>query len=104
MVFCFFCKDEKVFDLFFLECNVNYIGELRKKFVNVFYGWVVIYFFWMDFLLFINVNELIIFFKGIFEDKNKYGYGGYYFLMKFFENGIVEMVVDYNEESLMKKL
>ena len=104
MVFCFSCKDEKVFDSSPSERNANHIGELRKELVNAPYGWAVIYFPQTDSLLFTNVNELITLPKGIFEDKNKYGYGGHYFLMKFSENGIVETVADYNEESLTKKL
>lgn len=104
MVFCFSCKDEKVFDSSPSERNANHIGELRKELVNAPYGWAVTYFPRTDSLLFTNVNELITLPKGIFEDKNKYGYGGHYFLMKFSENGIVETVADYNEESLTKKL
>ena len=33
MVFCFSCKDEKVFDSSPSERNANHIGELRKKLV-----------------------------------------------------------------------
>lgn len=34
MVFCFSCKDEKVFDSSPSERNANHIGELRKELVN----------------------------------------------------------------------
>lgn len=33
MVFCFSCKDEKVFDSSPSERNANHIGELRKELV-----------------------------------------------------------------------
>ena len=59
MVFCFSCKDEKVFDSSPSERNANHIGELRKKLVNAPYGWAVTYFPRTDSLLFTNVNELI---------------------------------------------
>ena len=42
MVFCFSCKDEKVFDSSPSERNANHIGELRKELVNAPYGWVQI--------------------------------------------------------------
>ena len=38
MVFCFSCKDEKVFDSSPSERNANHIGELRKELVNAPYG------------------------------------------------------------------
>ena len=44
MVFCFSCKDEKVFDSSPSERNANHIGELRKELVNAPYGWGVTYF------------------------------------------------------------
>ena len=44
MVFCFSCKDEKVFDSSPSERNANHIGELRKELVNAPYVWAVTYF------------------------------------------------------------
>lgn len=100
LMFFFSCKDEKVFDLSPSGRNEKHISELRKELVNAPYGWSVTYFPRTDSLLFTNVNELITLPKGIFEDRAKYGYGGHRFLMKFSDNGIVEIVSDYNEHSL----
>ena len=55
MVFCFSCKDEKVFDSSPSERNANHIGELRKKLVNAPYGWAVTYFPRTDSLLSSNI-------------------------------------------------
>lgn len=99
MVF-FSCKDEEIFDLSPSERNAKHISELRKELINAPYGWSVTYFPRTDSLLFTNVNELITLPKGIFEEKYKYGYGGHCFLMRFSDNGIVEAVADYTEQSL----
>jgi hypothetical protein bfra3_06172 len=98
----FSCKDEKTFDLSPSERNAKHISELRKELVNAPYGWSVTYFPRTDSLLFTNVNELITLPKGIFEEKYKYGYGGHCFLMRFSDNGIVEAVADYTEQSLQE--
>ena len=101
MVF-FSCKDEEIFDLSPSERNAKHISELRKELINAPYGWSVTYFPRTDSLLFTNVNELITLPKGIFEEKYKYGYGGHCFLMRFSDNGIVEAVADYTEQSLQE--
>lgn len=103
LIMAFFsCKDEKTFDLSPSERNAKHISELRKELVNAPYGWSVTYFPRTDSLLFTNVNELITLPKGIFEEKYKYGYGGHCFLMRFSDNGIVEAVADYTEQSLQE--
>lgn len=94
------CKDKEIFDLSPSGRNEKHISELRKELVDSPYGWSVTYFSRTDSLLFSNVNELITLPKGIFEDKYKYGYGGYRFHMKFSDNGIVEILSDFNEQSL----
>lgn len=101
MVF-FSCKDEEIFDLSPSERNAKHISELRKELINAPYGWSVTYFPRTDSLLFTNVNELITLPKGIFEEKYKYGYVGHCFLMRFSDNGIVEAVADYTEQSLQE--
>lgn len=101
MVF-FSCKDEKIFDLSPSERNAKHISELRKELINAPYGWSVTYFPRTDSLLFTNVNELITLPKGIFEEKYKYGYGGHCFLMRFSDNGVVQAVADYTEQSLQE--
>ena len=103
LIMAFFsCKDEKTFDLSPSERNAKHISELRKELINAPYGWSVTYFPRTDSLLFTNVNELITLPKGIFEEKYKYGYGGHCFLMRFSDNGIVEAVADYTEQSLQE--
>ena len=103
LIMAFFsCKDVKTFDLSPSERNAKHISELRKELVNAPYGWSVTYFPRTDSLLFTNVNELITLPKGIFEEKYKYGYGGHCFLMRFSDNGIVEAVADYTEQSLQE--
>ena len=103
LIMAFFsCKEEKTFDLSPSERNAKHISELRKELINAPYGWSVTYFPRTDSLLFTNVNELITLPKGIFEEKYKYGYGGHCFLMRFSDNGIVEAVADYTEQSLQE--
>ena len=103
LIMAFFsCKDEKTFDLSPSERNAKHISELRKELVNAPYGWSVTYFPRTDSLLFTNVNELITLPKGILEEKYKYGYGGHCFLIRFSDNGIVEAVADYTEQSLQE--
>lgn len=92
---CFSCKDENIFDLSPSERSAKHISELRKELVEVPYGWCVIYFPKTDSLLFTNVNEQIT----QSEYRNKYGYGGHCFLMKFVDNGMVEIIADYDERS-----
>ena len=101
MVF-FSCKDEGIFDLSPSERNAKHISELRKELINAPYGWSVTYFPRTDSLLFTNVNELITLPKGIFDEKYKYGYGGHCFLMRFSDNGVVQAVADYTEQSLQE--
>lgn len=102
MMFCFSCKNEAPFDLSPSERNAKHMTDLRKELVSAPHGWSVTYFPRTDSLLFTNASELMTLPKGIFEEKSKYGYGGHCFLMKFSENGMVEAVADYNEESLAK--
>ena len=95
MAVCFSCKDENLFDSSPSERNAKHISELRKELTDAPHGWCVTYFPRTDSLLFTNVNEQI----AQFEYLSKYGYGGHRFLMKFAENGTVETIADYDEQS-----
>lgn len=95
LTLCFSCKDENIFDLSPSERSAKHISELRKELIEAPYGWCVTYFPRTDSLLFTNVNEQI----AQFKYRNKYGYGGHCFLMKFADDGTVETIADYDEQS-----
>ncbi len=92
---CFSCKDENIFDSSPSERSAKHISELRKELTDAPHGWCVTYFPRTDSLLFTNVNEQIT----QFEYRNKYGYGGHCFFMKFADDGTVETIADYDEQS-----
>ncbi|MFT0386934.1 DUF4302 domain-containing protein [Bacteroides thetaiotaomicron] len=92
---CFSCKDENIFDSSPSERSAKHISELRKELIDAPHGWCVTYFPRIDSLLFTNVNEQIT----QFEYRNKYGYGGHCFFMKFADDGTVETIADYDEQS-----
>ena len=96
---CFSCKDENIFDSSPSERSAKHISELRKELTDAPYGWCVTYFPRTDSLLFTNVNEQI----AQFEFRNKYGYGGHCFFMKFADNGTVETIADYDDQSRTKR-
>ena len=77
--------------------NLNNINELRNELVQAPYGWKVMYFSKTDSLAFSNKDE--VFKKEIYNYRDQYGYGGYYFLMKFSENGTVQMLADFDAKS-----
>lgn len=76
--------------------NKESIENLRKELINAPYGWKVIYFPKTDSLLFSDKDQVIE--KDNFY-RNNYGYGGYYFSMKFNENGQVQMLIDMNDNT-----
>lgn len=96
MLVCFSCKDENMFDISPSERSAKQISELRQELIEAPHGWCVTYFPRTDSLLFTNVKESVI----QYEYQSHYGYGGHSFLMKFSDNGTVEMVADYDEQSL----
>lgn len=89
---CVSCSDEPVFDESPAIRNAKRISELRKELVDAPHGWSVTYFPKTDSLLFTNVSEPI----GQFEFRNKLGYGGHCFFMKFSDQGTVDIKADYD--------
>ncbi|WP_203967470.1 DUF4302 domain-containing protein [Capnocytophaga stomatis] len=91
------CKKDDNLGISPSEKNLQNISELRKKLTEAPYGWKVIYFPKTDSLLFANKDEILE------KDplfRERYGYGGYFFLMKFDEKGTVQMRADYDPKSL----
>uniref|UniRef100_A0AB33JBB6 DUF4302 domain-containing protein n=1 Tax=Prevotella sp. GTC17260 TaxID=3236796 RepID=A0AB33JBB6_9BACT len=76
--------------------NRNATADLRKQLVEAPYGWKVIYFPKTDSLLFSNPNEVI----GKYQYNGRYGYGGYYYIMKFDDKGKVAITADYDEKTI----
>ena len=85
------CEDDEAFSLSPSERNEKSIAQLREELVSAPYGWKVVYFSKTDSLLFSDPKEKI----GEFDYQPKsFSYGGKYFLMKFAEDGVVEMLSD----------
>lgn len=78
------------------ERNKKSIESLRKELTDSPYGWKVMYFPKTDSLLFSDKDQVL---ENDIAFKNKYGYGGYYFSMKFEKDGIVKMLSDFSSET-----
>lgn len=72
------------------ERTNNSIEWLRKELTDAPYGWKMVYFPRTDSLLFSNLSAKL----GRYDQHGYYGYGGYYFLMKFDTDGHVWMKGD----------
>lgn len=80
------------------ERNLQNINTLRKELTSASHGWKVIYFSKTDSLSFTNRDE--VFYNGIYNYKDLYGYGGHYFVMQFKEDGTVQMLADFDKKSI----
>ncbi len=87
---------EEVFEFSPAERNSHAIKSLRDTLVSAPHGWKVVYFPKTDSLLFSNPNEVI----GQFQYAGRYGYGGYYYIMRFDEKGHVTMTTDQSPSSI----
>lgn len=79
------------------ERNKASITTLRNELTQAPYGWKVVYFPKTDSLLFSNKDEVI---EKDPAFRDKYGYGGHYFVMKFNENGTLKMLSDKDEATM----
>lgn len=92
------CKDENIFEDSPAERTAAQIKALKTELVNAPHGWSVTYFPRVDSLLFSNPNELMKLPQ--FGFQRDFGYGGYSFSMKFSNNGTVETLADFNENTV----
>lgn len=77
------------------ERTNNGIEKLRKELTEAPYGWKFVYFPRTDSLLFSNMNTKL----GKYDQHGYYGYGGYYYLIKFDTNGHVWMKGDEQKDA-----
>lgn len=91
------CRNEQLQGSSPAERNKQSLEHLRKELTQAPYGWKVIYFPKTDSLLFSDKDEIIEK-DPLFKDR--YGYGGHYFTMKFDEHGQVEMLTDTDENTI----
>lgn len=91
------CNKANIFQTNSTSKIVNDLGELRTELVQAPYGWKVIYFPRTDSLIFSDVNK--VYTNKDLDDNQKSSYGGFYFLMRFFENGTVQMQADFDDKS-----
>lgn len=97
-VFFIGCNKEKAsFEASPSERNAQNLNTLRNELTEAQYGWRVIYFPNTDSLLFSNKDQII---EKMGDYRSLYGFGGFYFLMKFDKNGTVEMLSDKDENTL----
>lgn len=97
-VFFIDCNKEKAsFEASPSERNAQNLNTLRTELTEAQYGWRVIYFPNTDSLLFSNKDQII---EKMGDYRSLYGFGGFYFLMKFDKNGTVEMLSDKDENTL----
>ncbi|GIM61564.1 hypothetical protein CAPN008_16140 [Capnocytophaga canis] len=93
------CKKEEPSEVSPSDRNLQNIKALRKELTEAPYGWKVLYFPKTDSLLFANKDEILE------KDplfRERYGYGGFYFLMKFDDKGTVQMRADYDSKSMVE--
>lgn len=79
------------------ERNKQSIVELRNELTQAPYGWKMVYFPKTDSLLFSNKDEVLEKDPGFL---NKFGYGGYYFTVKFNENGTLNILSDRDTKAI----
>ena len=90
------CSSDHLFDVTPTERTEQKISELHNELLSAQYGWKVIYFPQTDSLLFSDPGAKI----GQYDyEPSKFSYGGKYFLMRFTDNGNVEMYSDDNLKS-----
>lgn len=92
-------KNDEVFSESPSERNAMNINQLRKELVEAQHGWRVKYFPKTDSLLFSDKDRVM---TSTEEDDDLYGFGGNYFLMRFSDDGSVEMLSDFDENSTQK--
>lgn len=76
--------------------NKENIEHLRNELVQAPYGWKMIYFSKSDSLLFSDKDQVL---ENLGRIEDFYGYGGHYFLLKFSEEGSVQMLADYDNQT-----
>ncbi|MDO5104714.1 DUF4302 domain-containing protein [Capnocytophaga sp.] len=97
-IICFSCQSEaNNFEQSPSQRNAAHISALRHELTQAPNGWKMIYFSKTDSLLFSNKDEVI---ESLGDFRSLYGYGGHYFLVKFNEDGRLQMLSDYDENSV----
>lgn len=89
-------KPDTVFEDSPSQRNAQHLQELRQELTKAPYGWKVQYFPKTDSLLFTNRNEVV---ENLGDYHDAYGYGGHYFVMKFNENGSLQMKADFSTQT-----
>ncbi|MDO4880873.1 MAG: DUF4302 domain-containing protein [Capnocytophaga sp.] len=90
-------KDKNAFEQSPSERTAENLRTLRSELTDAPYGWRVMYFPNTDSLLFSDKNQII---EKMGDYRSLYGFGGFYFLMKFDQNGTVEMLSDKDQTAL----
>lgn len=94
------CNKSNAFKVISTESIVDGINDLREELIQAPYGWKVIYFPRTDSLIFSDINKT--YFKSD-NDNQQSSYGGFYFIMRFSDNGTVQMQADFDAKSLVSK-
>lgn len=90
------CQEDSVFEQSPAERSARAIRELRSELTRASEGWRVTYFPKTDSLIFSNRSELLQ--THIYQGK--YGVGGFCFWMNFDEEGTVNILADFDENSM----
>ncbi|MDO4230377.1 MAG: DUF4302 domain-containing protein [Capnocytophaga sp.] len=89
-------KSTDAFDDSPSQRNKQNLENLRQELYTAPYGWQLLYFPKTDSLLFANKDAI---FAGDYSFEGDFGYGGFSFLIKFSEQGTLQMQSDYTQES-----